>query len=427
MASKKRCFVYSNDFASKKDHAWKIIEVERNSKPWFKTKKCQDDETYHKPKVVRVIDNYDPDERREWKVEKKLHDRKPVYVGSDDERLHKKNIHHTKYDSDDDENDWVLENKKYWDKHDKCYVPDCLVCQKDPCDNKWDIDDQCFGYHLLKDKHDDDYPLSPINIDSKLDHVECRRKRKIFYQPCDSDHCDQCKDVCDNIKILPPAYHCLHYGKKKCLKLCKRKHTLISAKNPKTQLDIPAAEICESENIKVKTVDLTDWTLTVGNASLFDPESGTYFVCEGGDYQIELVLNFETSVPLPISPLLENVPTLSVYDVDTGETILGSIFPSVTVDFVTSPPATDEPEICICQTTLARTGQVIIKAIVHLEAGQNIRFKVCSSGLTFCPPASCSDGTDFPPAKIDFYPKCVDTTLGIYKLCDELCAHDHHN
>ena len=146
--------------------------------------------------------------------------------------------------------------------------------------------------------------------------------------------------------------------------------------------------------------------------NIFDNNTGIYTVPCDGDYQIELVVNFKTNVPIPIIPTSDNIPQIQIYDLDASKSILSSNLSSVSFIVPISPTCSFEPTCEVSVTGLLSTGQVIIKAIVPLNCGQRIVVRATNSGLAY-------DSLD-PQiiASIDFSPPNVDTTLGIYKLRD---------
>lgn len=175
--------------------------------------------------------------------------------------------------------------------------------------------------------------------------------------------------------------------------------TLISVKNPTTELKIP---IPSSPGTNI--VDITGWTNIVPDPlDSFDNSSGTYTVYEDGDYQIELTINYETSTAIPVDPTLVNVPSIEIYDVDTHEHILASNFSAV---------STIIPRIhSIVVSALLSKGQVIINSVVPLKMDQQIRIRASSNGLIYDPAT--------PPAsnpRIFLSYNGVDTTLTIFKV-----------
>lgn len=221
-------------------------------------------------------------------------------------------------------------------------------------------------------------------------------------------------------------FRCNCYGRKK---KCHRNFvcTLISVKNPTSELIIPEIPITETnigqtnnfvQNMVGDTVDLTGWTDIVPDAlNAFDNITGTYTAPEDGDYQVELTINFETSVPLNVSPSLNDVPTAEIYDIDTGEHILSSFFPALSTIIMIPPLSTGDPPIEVPISPLLNKGQVIINAVVPLRSGQRIRVRINSNGLVHGTTSVLSQEVipSLPP-RIIFDPTGADTTLTIYKV-----------
>ena len=187
--------------------------------------------------------------------------------------------------------------------------------------------------------------------------------------------------------------------------------TLISVKNPDADLVIPTPFPVVAAVIG-DFVDFTGWTDIVPDVfDAFDNVTGIYTTPEDGDYQVELVVNYQINTPIPIpSNDLSFVPDVQIYDVDTDERILASTL-SATDMIVPLPP--DENGTFVRVTNLVAKGQVIIKAIIPLSQGQRIRVRATTNGLVFLP---VGPPGPVPPAIIDFSPENLDTTLGIYKL-----------
>ncbi len=204
-------------------------------------------------------------------------------------------------------------------------------------------------------------------------------------------------------------------------KCCEPKHcrpeksnfvcTLISVKNPDTELVIPVVlpGVAQQQLAVVgEAVDLAKWTDIVPDAlGIFDNLTGTFTAPESGDYQIELTVNFKTSVPLPVSLNLVDVPIVEVYDIDSGNHILSSFLPTVSLIVPVPPQSSGEVGVDVPVASILGAGQVIINAIVPLIAGQRIRIRAVTNGLIY-PFIGVIPSIDFSPAG-------VDTTLAIYK------------
>jgi len=189
--------------------------------------------------------------------------------------------------------------------------------------------------------------------------------------------------------------------------------TLISVKNPHTTLVLPEIADTDIPDVIGEAVDLTHWTDIVPDAlRAFDNATGTYTAFEEGDYNVELVVNYQTNVPINVSPSLTDVPSIEIYDACTGEHILASTFPTLCI-IVPVPccVSSEEPPIDVHVDTILCKAQVIISAVIPLCCCQRIRVRALTNGLTYTP-------TLLPPipASIDFSPAGLDTTLTIYKV-----------
>ncbi|XWV25724.1 hypothetical protein QJ857_gp0051 [Tupanvirus soda lake] len=197
--------------------------------------------------------------------------------------------------------------------------------------------------------------------------------------------------------------------------------TLISVKNPESQLIIPEAPVVgtiSTAAVVGEAVDLTGWTDIVPDAlNAFDNATGTYTAPETGDYEVSLVVNYETSVPLNVTPTLNDVPIIELYDVDTGNHIVGSQFPTINIVVTIPPFSSGEPPIDVAVVTIIAKAQVIINAVIPLVAGQRIRFRAVTNGLVYNPSIAAQQIIPPFPPRIDFSPENgSDTTLYIYKL-----------
>lgn len=200
--------------------------------------------------------------------------------------------------------------------------------------------------------------------------------------------------------------------------------TLISVKNPTSELiipeEVPTPSAVVPHQVIGETVDLTGWTDIVPDAlNLFNNATGTYTAPETGDYQVTLVVNYETSVPLNAAPTLNDVPIVQIYDVENpNERILGSQFPTINILIVIPPISSGELPIEIVQVTIIAKAQVNINAVIPLVAGQQIRARAISNGLIYFPIIPITPLQIIPPLppRIDFSPDGVDTTLTIYKI-----------
>ena len=193
---------------------------------------------------------------------------------------------------------------------------------------------------------------------------------------------------------------------------------LISVKNPESILNIPELELLnqfQANAIIGNAVDLALWSdLITDESGLFDETTGIYTVPETGDYQIQLTLSYETSVPLHPDFFMDNVPFIEIYDINTTERILASQF--VVNQFVVSipPQSSGELPVDVTVTSIVNRSQIIINAIVSLEIGQKIRFRAVTNGLVYIPPLIVPDLPT--PPFISFYGANADTTLAIYQI-----------
>ncbi|XWV24491.1 mg749 protein [Tupanvirus deep ocean] len=266
-----------------------------------------------------------------------------------------------------------------------------------------------------------------VEVDSS--DAEWHKLKKEHCVPCEPKPCFE-KPVCEKEKKKPCP--------EKKIKCCKGEKgekgergsaanyacTLISVKNPDSQLIIPEAPVTPAAILPAaivgEAVDLTGWTDIVPDAlNAFDNATGTYTAPETGDYQVSLVVNYETSVPLNVTPTLNDVPIIELYDVATDAHIVGSQFPTINIVVTIPPFSSGEPPIDVAVVTIIAKAQVIINAVIPLVAGQRIRFRAVTNGLVYNPPIGVGVQQIIPPLppRIDFSPENgSDTTLSIYKL-----------
>lgn len=206
-----------------------------------------------------------------------------------------------------------------------------------------------------------------------------------------------------------------------CKKRCPSEtfpRTDISVKNPTSVLEIPE-EVTTRQLAPLAftgvAVDLAGWTdIIIDVLDSFDNATGTYTAPEAGDYEVSLIVNYRTSVPLPVNVILNNIPTIQIYDVnDPDERILASIFPTFNDVVVVPPPTTGDPPVEVPVTVINYQSQIIIDAIIPLNFGQQIRARAVTNGLTYNPPMVIPPP---PPAEIIFDPEGVDTTFSIKKV-----------
>lgn len=200
--------------------------------------------------------------------------------------------------------------------------------------------------------------------------------------------------------------------------------TIVSVKNPLSELIIPISPAVSFNALPAaivgETVDLVGWTDIVTDAlDAFDNLTGTYTAQESGDYPIDLVVNYETSVPLALDPTMTTVPSIEVYDVATGNSILASAFPTINIIVPVPPQSSGESGVLVPVASVIAKSQVIISAIIPLVVGQRIRVRALTNGLLYLPPLEpISIAAVIPPlpARIIFNPTGADTTLSIYKI-----------
>jgi len=209
-----------------------------------------------------------------------------------------------------------------------------------------------------------------------------------------------------------------HYDPRKCKNPLAA--TLISVRDPDAILFIPIIEPL-ANNVSVKLVgnhvNFLNWKDLVPDVlDSFDNINGIYTVPSTGDYQIELVVNFRTSVSFPVNIDYSNLPFVQIYDVDTDNGVQAASLPVDHTVILIPPLDSEEPPIEITITTILGIGQVIINGVYSLIEGQRLRVRAVSNGLTFTPiePLSIAQlpGEPF----INFSPDGYDTTLAIYKL-----------
>lgn len=272
-------------------------------------------------------------------------------------------------------------------------------CHDSADDNSWKIVETDKHFHEKKPKH----PESGNQHQDSDSDSDCDKKKPARRWV---------KDDCHNKQ--PQCYKKEKKSKGNC---CNFLCTLVSVKNPDTILPIP--ELLNGSPAIAQNgecVDLTGWSDIVPDAlNAFNNATGIYTAPESGDYQVSLTVNFRTSLSIPVSETLLDVPFIEVYDVDTDGKILTSAFPVTALLIVVPPLATGEPPVDVFATALLTIGQVIINAVIPLTEGQRIRFRACTNGLHFIPPL-ISDQQLPSPASIDLSPPGLDTTLAIYKI-----------
>lgn len=188
---------------------------------------------------------------------------------------------------------------------------------------------------------------------------------------------------------------------------------LLSVKNPQTTVDIP--DLTMFAVTSDDSTDLTNWsTIITDQFNSFNNTTGTFTVPQSGNYNVDLVVNYMINMPVTVNPSLDDVPIMEVYDVATGNKIVASTFPAVSLNIPMYGPTTSsgevsssgEPIIDINIASVLSLAQVIINVSIPLTANQQVRVRVNLNGLTFFA---------MEPATIDFSPDNLDTTLTIFK------------
>lgn len=194
--------------------------------------------------------------------------------------------------------------------------------------------------------------------------------------------------------------------------------TLISAINPHSELFIP--ELLTGgfgmQHVVGGSVDLTEWEgdLVVDAIDAFNNTTGIYTTPVTGDYDVNVTISYETSVPLSTDALLIAVPYAEVYDVaNPSGHLLKAHFPAAST-IITIPPVTsgEFPEE-VENAFIINRGQVIMNGDLRLVAGQQIRVRVCTGGLTYTVPLSQQAIYPANPARIVFRNNEADTTITI--------------
>jgi hypothetical protein len=191
-------------------------------------------------------------------------------------------------------------------------------------------------------------------------------------------------------------------------------NTLISVRNPGTVLVIPEDPTLLAKALVGVSVDFTLWSDIITDVlNAFDNTTGTYTVPESGDYSVRLIVNYQASTAIAVSPTLDDVPSIIIYDVATTDPILASTLTAIVSIIPVPPPTTGDPPINVTVASLISKAVVTIDAVVSLVAGQQIRVCATTNGLTYTPPFELPPP---PPASIDFSPTGLDTTLTIVKV-----------
>lgn len=193
---------------------------------------------------------------------------------------------------------------------------------------------------------------------------------------------------------------------------------VISVKNPLTELVIPELLIGNVSSAANVSVVLAGWTDIITDVSdAFNNFAGTYTPPTSGDYEVNLVVNYETSVPLSVSSTLIDVPSIELFDVTSGLKIVGSTFPA-TSQIITIPPLSSGAlPIDILSSGILAKAQVVISVIVPLVEGNPVAIRANTNGLVYSPPfIGPVEVLPTLPPRIVFDPENVDTVLTIKKI-----------
>lgn len=163
-------------------------------------------------------------------------------------------------------------------------------------------------------------------------------------------------------------------------------HT-VAVRSPTTVIEItPTVEpglLLESNNnftAQQMMYDLTNWTPQIAfDPTLFDLATGTYSVVDPGDYMHSVVIDYRTSQPLAIADLTL-IPTVEIYDVDTGLRVPGLVAQFPVTHIVIPPVISGDPGIDI--SVILTTGQIVINTLASHVANQRLRIRVIVAGLT---------------------------------------------
>lgn len=181
------------------------------------------------------------------------------------------------------------------------------------------------------------------------------------------------------------------------------RHTFISAIQNASGTVVPIPTVDGT----LSTTTLVNWQidLPIISAQLFNPDTGIITVPESGVYDIKLVVNFLTSVPLTgLNAGLTNIPYLSVYDTTTGANLVSALFPTVSIPI---------PATTTTVSSVLTSGEVIIIKWLSLVGGQTIAFRVVTNGLA-----------SVVPATISLHPPNGTTTFTFQKLRDPVITYN---
>lgn len=196
--------------------------------------------------------------------------------------------------------------------------------------------------------------------------------------------------------------------------------TEVSVLNPQTELIIPELTSggFSMQHVVGGFVDLARWqrSLSIDAIGSFNLNTGTYTAAVSGDYVIRAVISYECSVPLSTDTSLSAVPYVELYDVadPTGHLLTGHLPASSQI--ITIPPTTSgEFPIEVESAFIQSKGQVYLSGILTLQAGQQIRLRAVTGGLTYTAPLGLQAINSSLPPRIVFFTPFSDSTFSIYR------------
>lgn len=319
----------------------------------------------------------------------------------------------------------VVNHDKNKDYNNKCQPENkCQMTQYAPKtkyveENEYNNDDYEYNDDAECDNKNDDYNYKY----TKQQYVKYESRRPICPpRPCSPRPCPPrpCPPrPCSPKPCLPTPCLPRPCPPKPCPKTCSLAETLISVRDPTTDIFANSAQ----------NIDLTGWTdLIIDARDTFDNETGTYTVRCPGDFEVSLVVNYRTAFPLildvapqdgsrigePDNNPLTRVPRIELYDVATDRALIASQFPVVHILCFIPSPITDDPAIEIDCRAVLEAGQVIINAVLPLVCGQRLRFRVVQNGLDYPVPLPVPISTPV----IDLSAPGSTTTASFKKLRD---------
>jgi len=218
----------------------------------------------------------------------------------------------------------------------------------------------------------------------------------------------------------------------KCTTYCQLCHQMIIHNRKKYENKIPRDLSCDCQNncpinpdvtlvsvkdpitkvlINQQIVPIEGWTDIFANNEAFDRSTGIYTALFPGEYEIDLVLNYQTLVPLNIISSDINIPNATVLGIDnplqrpkielykpcTGDVIVSTTFP-IFHDIIIIPPiATDEMPIEVEVNVILERAAIPLHTIVHLDQFEKIGLRYNSSGSQFVLPPEATKLINFSP------------------------------